>query len=157
MQIETESIISTRGQKQAENLPNDRKYVEFLNQLKQLVDDFPRKIPSLFLEPVLTLNTDTGAYDLDLMNCTDALYRQITYLMEQNELHDVLQMDIESFECFYTVKMKKYKPIPKKKPATRIAPAAKKSQASAAESGEDTVDPNQTPKDKVVETNDQDK
>ena len=78
--------------------------------------------------------------------------------MEQNEQHDVLQMDIESFDGFYTVKMKKYKPIPKKKPATKnTAPAAKKSQASAAESGEDTVDPNQTPKDKVVETNDQDK
>ena len=156
VQIENNPMISTRGQKQAENLPNDRKYVEFLNQLKQLVDDFPRKIPSLFLEPVLTLNTDTGAYDLDLMNCTDALYRQITYLMEQNEQHDVLQMDIESFESFYTVKMKKYKP-PKKKPATKnTATAAKKSQTSAAESGEDTVDPNQTPKDKVVETNDQD-
>ena len=65
-------------------------------------------------------------------------------------------MDIESFESFYTVKMKKYKP-PKKKPATKnTATAAKKSQASTAESGEDTVDPNQTPKDKVVETNDQD-
>ena len=156
VQIENNPMISTRGQKQAENLPNDRKYVEFLNQLKQLVDDFPRKIPSLFLEPVLTLNSDTGAYDLDLMNCTDALYRQITYLMEQNEQHDVLQMDIESFESFYTAKMKKYKPS-KKKPATKnTATAARKSQASAAESGEDTVDPNQTPKDKVVETNDQD-
>jgi len=156
VQIETNPTISTRGQKLAENLPNDEKYVEFLNQLKQLVDDFPRKIPSLFLEPVLTLNPETGAYDLDLTTCTDALYRQITYLMEQNEEHNVLRMDIESFESFYTAKMKKYRPS-KKKPPTKTATAAKKSQASGAESGEDTVDPDQTPKDKVIETNDQDK
>ena len=156
VQIEPETIITTRGQKQAENLHTDQKYVEFLHQLKQLVDEFPRKIPSLYLEPVLTLNNDTGVYDLDLMNFTEPLYRQITYLMEQNELHDVLQMDIESFESFYQVQMKKYKPIPKKKPVPKkTAPAPKKNPANAAESGEDTVDPNQTPKDKVVETNDQ--
>lgn len=156
VQIETNPTISTRGQKLAENLPTDEEKVEFLTQLKQLVDDFPRKIPSLFLEPVLTLNPETGAYDLDLTACTDALYRQITYLMEQNEEHNVLRMDIESFESFYTAKMKKYRPS-KKKPPAKTATAAKKSQASGAESGEDTVDPDQTPKDKVVETNDQDK
>ena len=91
------------------------------------------------------------------MNCIDPLYRQITYLMEQNELYKVLQMDIESFESFYQVQMKKYKPLPKKKPAPKkTTPAPKKNPANPAESGEDMVDSIQTPKDKVVETNDQD-
>ena len=122
-----------------------------------MVDEFPRKIQSLYLEPVLSLNKETGLYDLDLMNCTEPLYRQITYLMEQDELHDVLQMDIESFESFYQIQMKKYKPIAKKKPGPKKTnPAPKKNSANAAESGEELVDPNQTPQDKVVETNDQD-
>ena len=35
--IESDSIITTRGQKQAENLPNDTKYIDFLLELKNLV------------------------------------------------------------------------------------------------------------------------
>ena len=53
--------------------------------------------------------------------------------------------------------MKKYKPTIKKKPVPKkTTPAPKKNSANTAESGDELVDPDQAPQDKVVETNDQD-
>ena len=122
-----------------------------------MVDEFPKKIESLYLEPVLSLNKETGLYELDLHNCTEPLYRTITYLIEQDEIYSVLEMDVESFESFYHSQMKKYKPATKKKTGPKKAtPAPKKNQAKPAESGEELADPDQTPQDKVVETHDHD-
>ena len=48
--IESEKIITTRGYKQAQNLPNDTEYCDFLIELKNLVDQFLNPIESLYLE-----------------------------------------------------------------------------------------------------------
>ena len=141
----------------AENLHSDKKSIEFLTALKDLVDSFPVKIESLYLEPVLTLNKDTGLYDMDLHACTEPLWRIISYLMEQNELHEVLGMDQESFESFYKVQMKKWKPPVKKKTGPKkVAPVPNKNPAKPPEGENDIVEVEQTPQDKVIETHDND-
>ena len=155
--IGSENIIATRGQKMAENLHSDQKSIEFLTALKELVDHFPEKVETLYLEPVLIFNKDTGLYDMDLHACTEPQIRIISYLMEQNDIHQVIGMDQESFESFYQIQMKKYKPAVKKKTGLKkSAPVTKKNQAKQAEAGEELVDPDQTPQDKVVETHDHD-
>ena len=75
--------------------------------------------------------------------------------MEQNEHHEVLGMDQESFESFYKVNMKKWKPPAKKKGPKKVtAPVPNKNPAKPTEEENDIVEVEQTPQEKVTETND---
>ena len=152
--IGNDNVIATRAQRMAENLHQDKKSIEFLTALKDLVDFYPVHIETLYLEPVLTFDKDTGLYSMDLHACTEPLWRIISYLMEQNEQHEVLGMDQESFESFYKVNMKKWKPPVKKKGPKKVAPVPNKNPAKPTEEENDIVEVEQTPQEKVTETHD---
>ena len=77
--------------------------------------------------------------------------------MEQNETYNILSMDMERFDSFYSQYMKKFKPATKKKPAVKkVNWAPKKAPAKPAESGNPTADSDQTTHQQVAQTNDQD-
>ena len=106
---------------------------------------------------VLYLDKNTGSYEIDLDSCTEQIYRTITYLMEQDETYNILAMDMERFDSFYSQYMKKFKPATKKKTAAKkITSAPKKAPPKPAESGNQLADSDQTTQEKVAETNDQD-
>ena len=134
--------------RQAQELPYNQPYGEFLLELKNHVDSFEEPVDSLYLEPVLILDRTTNEYIVDVAVCTEHIYRVIQKLLDYHGKWDLFSMNRQKFITFYSKYMKTFKTTPLKaapkpaakvvpkpaapKPAAKAAPAPKSQQAVAA-------------------------
>ena len=110
------SVIMTKRQRLASELPYNQPFGEFLIQYQAHVNTFEKPITSLYLEPVLMLDRMSNKYELDLHKCTQSTYTTIKKLLSHHEKYNLFQMNSASLANFYEKFMGRYKttPLPSK-------------------------------------------